>query len=461
MGETPLIRLHRLPKEEGVECEVLVKCEFFNPTGSHKDRLALNLINTAEREGKLLPGGTVIEATSGNTGLGLCLIAAVRGYKAIMVAQPKTSQEKMDLIRSLGADVVMARSNSTNDPEGVYRVAERLRDKIPGSYYTDQFANPANPVTHYNSTGVEVCDQCGGKLDYFFMAAGTGGTISGTGKRLKERIPGVKVVGCDPVGSVIGSSGTIYMPFKVEGVGRDMVPPNCNMAIIDEWVKFSDKGAFDTARKLTRLEGIMCGGSAGGVLCSALEFARKNKLGKDKTIVAFLPDSSRNYLSRFVNNEWLLEYGFVDEEEYRRVSMEASLLPEKRYGDDIKVKELSCSTVSVVDQNSSISSVWKILERDSVVLVKAPGTVDAYKGIVTSKEVLSAVSTGRLKMTDPLDKISRPDYCLLSEDLKVSTAGKMLDSREYLLFRHNTASNKEVRVLKVADIMARMTATEA
>jgi len=455
IGDTPLIRLNKLPKEYGVECEVLVKCEFFNPTGSHKDRLALNLIETAERNGEIKPGGTIIEATSGNTGLGLCLVAAIKGYRAIMVAQPKTSQEKIDLIKGLGADVVMGRSNGTKDPEGVLAIAEKLASKIPNSFYTQQFSNPANPVTHIKRTGVELYEQTGGKLDYFFMAAGTGGTISGCGKILKEKNPAIKVIGCDPVGSIIGSSGTMYMPFKVEGVGRDVVPPNCDLSIMDDWVKFNDKDAFDTARKVMKLEGIMCGGSAGGILFSALDYAKRNKLGKDKTIVAFLPDSARNYLTRFVNNEWLLEYKFIDEDEYRKVSMESSLLPESRYGDDLKLKDIICPAVSVVPQDTTIGTVWETLKKDGVVLIKAIGTKDiVYKGIVTSRDAFSAVSSGKAKMSDRLDKISRADYCLLSEDLKVSTAGKMLDNREYLLFKRSSPA--EIGMLKVEHIMSKL-----
>ena len=461
IGNTPLIRLNKLPKEEGVECEVLVKCEFFNPTGSHKDRLSLNLVETAEKDGSLKPGGTIIEATSGNTGLGLCLIAAVKGYKAIMVAQQKTSQEKVDLIKSLGADVVMAKSNSTTDPEGVMCVAEKLRDSIPNSYYTQQFSNPANPVTHYRTTGVELYEQCEGKLDYFFMAAGTGGTISGTGRILKEKIPGVKIIGCDPIGSVIGSSGTIYMPFKVEGVGRDVVPPNCDLKVIDDWVKFSDRGAFDIARRVMREEGIMCGGSAGGVLWSALEYAKKHKLTKDQRIIAFLPDTSRNYLTRFVNNEWLLEYGFIEEEEYRRISMEDSLLPEKRYGDNLKLKDLGCEVLGVVNPDATFGSIWKMLQKDGVVMVKPSSgpTEDSYKGVVTSKDALAAISTGKLTFKDKIEKIVKPDYCVLSEELKVSTAGKMLDSREYLLFKRSPS--KVICIVKVADIMSKMNELQA
>jgi len=449
IGNTPIIRINKLTKELGIECEVLVKCEFFNPSGSHKDRLALNLIKTAEAEGKLKPGGTIIEATSGNTGLGLSLIATVKGYHAIMVVQPKTSQEKIDLIRGLGAEVVMGRSASTNDPEGVLKIAERLHKSIPNSFYAEQFSNPANPVTHIKSTGIEIYEQCGGKIDYFFMAAGTGGTITGTGKVLKERNPNVKIIGCDPVGSIIGFSGTMYMPFKVEGVGRDVVPPNCDLSIMDDWVKFTDKDAFDTARKVMELEGIMCGGSAGGILWSALHYAMEKKLDKSKTIVAFLPDTTRNYLTRFVNNEWLLGYGFINEEEYRKLAIESRFLPEKRYGDEIKLDDLPCHTIEVFPSNTPLLEAWPSLKKETVIIVR-DNDASEYNGIVTHRDALSAISTKKMSFVDPISKIITKEFYLLNKDLKVSTAEKILESKEYILFESGA---KTVKIARTVDIM--------
>jgi cystathionine beta-synthase len=454
IGNTPVIRINKLTKELGIECEVLVKCEFFNPSGSHKDRLALNLINTAEAEGKLKPGGTIIEATSGNTGLGLCLVATVKGYNAIMVAQPKTSQEKIDLIKGLGAEVVMGRSSSTNDPEGVLQIAEKLNKSIPNSFYTEQFSNPANPVTHIRTTGIEVYEQCGGKIDYFFMAAGTGGTISGVGKILKEKNPNIKVIGCDPVGSIIGSSGTMYMPFKVEGVGRDVVPPNCDRSIMDDWVKFTDKDAFDTARKVMKLEGIMCGGSAGGILWSALHYAMEKKLDKSKTIVAFLPDTSRNYLTRFVNNEWLLGYGFINEEEYRRLAMESRLLPEEHYGDDIKLADLPCRTIEAFPSDTSLSKVWPSLKKERVIIVR-DNDASAYKGLLTDRDALGAISTKKVTFADPISKVMTSDFYLLNRNLKVSTAEKILENKEYILFEDEV---KSVKIARTVDIMNKLDA---
>lgn len=452
IGNTPIIRINKLTKELGIECEVLVKCEFFNPSGSHKDRLALNLIDTAEAEGKLKPGGTIIEATSGNTGLGLSLVATVRGYHAIMVAQPKTSQEKINLIKGLGAEIVMARSSSTNDPEGVLKIAERLHEKIPNSFYTEQFCNPANPNTHFKTTGVEIYEQCGGKVDYFFMAAGTGGTITGTGKILKEKSPNTKIIGCDPIGSIIGSSGTMYIPFKVEGVGRDVLPPNCDLSIIDDWVKFSDKDAFDTARKVMKLEGIMCGGSAGGVLWSALHYALEKKLDKTKTIVAFLPDTGRNYLTRFLNNEWLLGYGFINEEEYRHLTMESGFLPEEHYGEDLKLVDLHCPSIEVFPSDTPLSKVWHSLKKNNIIIVK-DNDANEYKGVLTDRDALAGISTKKMTSSDPISKAMSQDFYLMNKDLKISTAEKILENKEYILFE---SENESVKIARTVDIMNKL-----
>ncbi len=456
IGNTPMVRLNKLPKEEGVECEVLVKCEFLNPTGSHKDRLALNLIETAEREGKLKPGGTIIEATSGNTGLALSFVAAVKGYKAIMVAVPKTSQEKADLIRGFGADVVKSKTNASRGPEGIFAMAENYSKTIPGAFYASQFNNKANPLTHYKSTAEEIYDQCGGKLDYFFMSAGTGGTISGTGKKLKEKVSTLKVIGCDPVGSLIGSPGGMYLPFRVEGVGYDFVPDNCDLKVIDEWIKFNDRNAFNIARRLMREEGIMCGGSAGGILWSALDYARRNKLTKDHTLVVMLPDTGRNYLTKQVNNEWLFEYGFVDEEAYRKMAFEDSLLPEKRFGDGILLKELDARAINVVRLDDTIGAVWDILSKDGLVIANKTGREqdDDFKGLVTSTDAMVAISSGKFTFEDKVEKILKTDYCMLSDGLKVSTAGKILETREFLLFKRD--DTKKIHIITSKDIMAKL-----
>jgi len=457
VGQTPVVRLNRLPKLYGVECEVLVKCEFLNPTGSHKDRTAMNLIAQAEKDGILKPGGTVIEATSGNTGLSLSFVAAMKGYKAIMCAVPKISLEKFELMKGFGADVVKARTNASKGPDGVFSMAEKLTESIPGAVYMSQFSNKANPDAHYKTTSVEILKQTGGKLDYFFMAAGTGGTITGNGRHLKEALPDIKVIGCDPIGSLIGTPDGVYAPFKVEGVGYDFVPKNVDKKLIDEWIKFGDKPAFDMARMIAKEEGMMVGGSAAGILWCALEYAKSHKLGKDVRILAVLPDTNRNYLTKQGSKEWLLEFGFVDEKTYRFLSMEDTLFPEKRFGDNLMLKDLGGKPLRVVKLDSKISDVWELVQSEKKLLVNKTGVAkDAdYKGILTAKEVLSAISSEKFTMDDIVEKIMKTEFPFLNEDLKASTIGKVLEARDYVLYKQ-TGTNQIFMVTEM-DIMKKMT----
>lgn len=446
-----MIRLNKIPKEEGVECEVLVKCEFLNPTGSHKDRLGLNLVETAEKEGLLKPGGTIVEATSGNTGLGLALAGAVKGYKVVTVALPKASSEKCDLIRGFGAKMIRAGTNLSFGPDCMYAIAEKITKETPGAFYTSQFTNKANPITHYRKTANEIVDQCGGKLDYFFMAPGTGGTISGGGKCLKERLPNLKIVACDPVGSAIG--GGPPGSFLVEGVGKDTIPPNVDMKIMDDWVKFKDKDAFETARRLMKTEGMSIGGSAGGVLWSALHYAKEKKLTKDQTIVVFLPDTGRNYLTKFLSNEWMLEHGLQTEEEYRELMIET---PPLKCFEEIQLKDIECKTLIVVKLGRTIGDIWDLLLKERMLITNETGNVadNNYKGLITSKDALLAVSSGRTKYEEKIDKLLKTDYQLINNKLKVSTILKILECREFLLFQKE--GSKEVCILTPSDIMAKM-----
>jgi cystathionine beta-synthase len=451
IGNTPMIRLNKLPQEDGVECEVLVKCEFLNPTGSHKDRLGLNLIETAEQEGRLKPGGTIVEATSGNTGLGLAVVGAVKGYKVVTVALPKASAEKCDLIRGFGAKVIRAGTNLSIGPDSMYAIAERIAKETPNTFYTSQFTNKANPLTHYRKTANEIVDQCGGKIDYFFMAPGTGGTISGGGRCLKERLPSLKIVACDPVGSAIG--GGKSGPFLVEGVGKDMVPPFVDLTIMDDWVKFNDKDAFETARRLMKEEGMSIGGSAGGVLWSALHYAKEKKLGKDQTIVVFLPDTGRNYLTKFLSNDWMLEHALQSEEEYR--SLNCDKTTDQKY-DIIELKDIDCKTLSTVKLGQPLSEIWELLKKEGMLIVNSTGKSEDgdFKGMLYCKDVVIAVISGRVKLEDQLDKVLKPDYCVLSSTLKISTVLKMLEVRDFLLFLKE--GSKKIFVLAPADLMSKI-----
>jgi cystathionine beta-synthase len=310
VGETPIVRLEKLGAEFGAE--LLVKLEYLNPGGSVKDRIGLPLIEAAERDGKLKPGGTIVEPTSGNTGVGLAIAAAVKGYRCIFVMPDKMSQEKISLLRAYGAEVVICPTAVDADsPESYYSVSDRLAEEIPGAFKPDQYSNMANPDAHYARTGPEVWEQTGGEIDAFVVSVGTGGTVSGAGRYLKERNPDILIVGADPEGSVYTADGEGDIhPYLVEGIGKDTWPKTMARDVVDEWVRVSDRDSFITARRLAREEGILAGGSGGTSVWAALEVAKR--LGAGKRILTMIPDSGRNYLSKFYDDNWMLDHGFLE-----------------------------------------------------------------------------------------------------------------------------------------------------
>jgi cystathionine beta-synthase len=308
VGRTPLVRLQRLSR--GVEPTLLAKLEYMNPGGSVKDRIGLRMIEQAEREGKLRPGGTIVEPTSGNTGVGLAIAATLRGYRCVFVMPDKIAEEKRALLRAYGAEVVICPTAvEPESPESYYSVSDRLAEEIPGAYKPDQYSNPANPEAHYETTGPELWDQTDGEIDAIVFSVGTGGTISGTARHLRERKPDLLVVGADPEGSIYSSPEDVH-PYLVEGIGEDFWPRTYDPSLVDEYVTVSDRDSFRTARRLAREEGMLVGGSGGTAVWAMLQVARR--FGPDATIVTLIPDSGRGYLSKVYDDNWLLEHGFLE-----------------------------------------------------------------------------------------------------------------------------------------------------
>jgi cystathionine beta-synthase len=306
VGDTPLVRLARLGR--GLAPELLAKVEYLNPGGSVKDRIGLAMVERAERAGLLKPGGTIVEPTSGNTGAGLAIVAALKGYRCVFVMPDKMSQEKIALLRGYGAEVVIAPTAVPPDsPESYYSVANRLTAEIPGAFQPNQYENPANPEAHYRSTGPELWRQTDGAVDMLVAGIGTGGTISGTGRYLKERKPGMVVVGADPEGSIYTSQDV--HPYLVEGVGEDFWPETFDPSVVDRYVTVSDRDAFLMTRRLAREEGLLVGGSCGMAMVAAVEVAKE--YGRDATIVVLLPDGGRGYLSKVYNDDWMRDHGFL------------------------------------------------------------------------------------------------------------------------------------------------------
>jgi cystathionine beta-synthase len=308
IGHTPVIRLPQM--QSAGAARVLAKLEYVNPGGSIKDRIALPMIEAAERDGRLRPGGTIVEATSGNTGVGLAMVAAQRGYRCVFVMPDKMSREKIALLRAFGAEVVVCPTEvEPDDPRSYYSVSERMAKETPGAYNPNQYANSGNPQAHYDSTGPEIWDQVGDELDVLVVGVGTGGTVTGTGRYLKEHKPDIEIVGADPVGSIYSTPEP--HSYLVEGVGEDFWPTTFDRDIVDRWIQVSDREAFSTTRRLARLEGILIGASGGMALHAALRVA--HELPPEKTVLVILPDGGRPYLSKVFNDDWMLVHGMFDD----------------------------------------------------------------------------------------------------------------------------------------------------
>ncbi len=308
IGGTPLVRLRRVGHDTG--CEILVKCEYLNAGGSVKDRIGLRMVREAQKSGRIRPGDTLIEPTSGNTGIGMALAAAVYGYRMIITMPEKMSREKQVVLEALGAEIIRTPTEAAWDaPESHIGVARQLQKILPNAHILDQYGNPDNPMAHYEGTGAEIVEQTGGRFDFLVATAGTGGTITGVAKKVKEEVPGARVVGVDPVGSILAGPGPIGS-YKVEGIGYDFIPDVLDRSLVDEWIKSEDRPSFLMARRLIRQEGLLVGGSSGAAVWAALQVARRE--GPGKRVVVILADSIRNYMTKFLDDRWMRENGFVE-----------------------------------------------------------------------------------------------------------------------------------------------------
>jgi cystathionine beta-synthase len=439
IGHTPLVRLSRLGA--GLRPQLVAKVEALNPGGSIKDRVAVALIEAAERDGKLRPGGTIVEPTSGNTGTGLAIAARLKGYRVIAVMPDKMSREKIDLLRAYGAEVVVAPTAVPPDsPESYYRVADRLTEEIPGAFQPNQYFNQANPRAHHLSTGPELWEQTGGRLTHLVAGVGTGGTITGVGRYLKERNPAIEVIGADPYGSIYSSPEV--KPYLIEGVGEDFWPETFDPSVVDRYVTVTDKDAFVTTRRLAMAEGILAGGSAGMAVHAALEVA-KGIEDPSALIVVVLPDGGRSYLSKIYNDAWMTQHGFLERATDQTVG---DVLSDKQQAGEIP-------PLVTVETHQKVREAVALLHEHRVSQLPVVSAHDPYTvvGSIGERGLLKhAVDDPALLGAEIVDVMEPPFPAVAAEDPVREAVELLVGDRQALLV---TADGRAAGILTRADLL--------
>lgn len=415
IGDTPMVRLNRIPVSEGVQCEVLAKCELFAPGGSHKDRIALRMIEEAEADGRLKPGSIIVEPTSGNTGIGVAMVAAVKGYKCILVMPEKMSAEKHETMARLGATVIRTPKNVLHTA-----VAEQIHKDTPNSIILDQYGNGGNPQVHYDETAEEILSQCDGKVDMIVMGVGTGGMVSGIGRKIKEKCKNCVIVGVDPEGSIMAHPASLNESetnfWEVEGIGHDWIPDVLDQSVIDKWVKCDDKETFNMARRLISDEGILVGGSCGSAVVGAIKAIKEVGLKKGQRCVIVMPDSVRNYMSKFLSDQWMNERGFLADSEvtkgYSWWNKSISTLP--------------ISSPISINASSTVASALRIMNENKVDQLPVLNSDGYLQGVITLSHLLKNLPTSKITKDDLVAK-------LIFNQFKRVTVNDSLGKLNYIL----------------------------
>uniref|UniRef100_K3XCE3 Cystathionine beta-synthase n=1 Tax=Globisporangium ultimum (strain ATCC 200006 / CBS 805.95 / DAOM BR144) TaxID=431595 RepID=K3XCE3_GLOUD len=429
VGNTPLVRLNTIAKKAGLECDLLAKCEYFNAGGSVKDRIGKRMVEDAMESGRIKPGDTLIEPTSGNTGIGLALAAAIYGFRMIITLPEKMSQEKVDVLKALGAEIIRTPTEAAWDsPESHIGVALRLNKEIPNSHILDQYTNPSNPLAHYDGTAEEILDALDNKVDMVVMGAGTGGTISGTARKIKEKAPQCIVVGADPKGSILAYPDNLndekrLQSYQVEGIGYDFIPDVLDRSLIDQWIKTDDQESFLLARRLIREEGLLCGGSCGSALQAALQAAKSLKKGQ--TCVVVLPDSTRNYMSKFLSDDWMYEHGYVEDMSKTRLS---STWWAKKL-----VSELPLQAPVTITPDLTCKDAVDILKKEGFDNLPVVADDNSIVGVVSEGNLIAQLMPGRVKATDSVASAMYRQFKKVSTQTSLYELSRIFDRDHFAL----------------------------
>lgn len=446
IGNTPLLKLNSV--NNGIPGTILVKVEYFNPGNSIKDRIALKMIEDAEKEGILKAGGTIIEGTSGNTGMGLALVAIAKGYKCIFTLADKQSQEKIDILRAVGAEVIVCPTNvESDDPRSYYSVAKKLNKEIPNSFYPNQYDNKSNAISHYETTGPEIWKDTDGKITHYAAGMGTGGTISGTSKFLKEQNPSIITVGLDSYGSVfkkyketgIFDEKEIY-PYLTEGIGEDILPENVNFDLVDYIVKVTDKDAAIMTRKLAREEGLFIGWSCGSAVFGALEYA-KETLKEDDVMVIILPDHGTRYLGKVYNDNWMKDHGFLEERKFATAK-------------DIVIHRNGATELVTIDQSKTVGEA--ILSMNKNGIDQAPViNGNEFVGSLSDSKILGSLLENPELRDKPVSEIMDPSFQFVSPHDTVDVMSSMISKDKKALLIRDESNN--VHIITQSDLLVAMT----
>lgn len=425
IGGTPLLRMNSII--DGSQATLVAKMEMMNPGGSVKDRIGFRMLDEAERRGWLKSGGTIVEPTSGNTGVGLAMAASVRGYRCVFVMPDKVANEKVALLRAYGAEVVTTPANVAREsPDSYYSVADRLTQEIPGAFQPNQYFNPMNPRSHYETTGPELWEQTAGKITHFVAGVGTGGTISGVSKYLKEQNPDIKVIGADPEGSIYTSPSNMR-PYKVEGIGEDFWPGTFESSLVDEFLMVSDRDSFLTARRVSREEGVLLGGSGGTAVWAAMQVAEREN-NPDAFIVVLLPDSGRGYLSKLYSDDWMRENGFLSRFDQ---PARARALVGGRHDKDMP-PVVAISVNQTVEEAIDLMRKWRITQlpivRDIAPSENGLIPVHSVAGSIQERTLLDQVFRHPTAMKDPVSTVMDPPFSLVDADEEVERIFPLLQS---------------------------------